>query len=197
MFFVQLGCALQQTRVEIEHITREGLTTGWASEQQRHLAISDGLLGEIVVNNKRVFSIITEVLTNSASGVWSQELQRSSLRSSSGNDDGILEAITVVKQSHDVRDSRTLLADSDVDAIKRLGVITKLVDFLLVYNGVDSDGGLTGLSVSDDKLTLSSADRDLQDKLNKSLCKNTPKRLPHTCAQSYLCRSKETYQGID
>jgi len=160
MFFVQLGCALQQTRVEIEHITREGLTTGWASEKQRHLAISDGLLGEIVVNNKRVFSIITEVLTNSAPGVWSQELQRSSLRSSSGNDDGILEAITVVQQSHDVGDSRTLLADSDVNAVKRLGVITKLVDLLLVNDSVDGNRSLTSLSVSDDKLTLSSADRD-------------------------------------
>lgn len=75
MLGVQLGCALEQTRVEIEHITWEGLTTGRASQQEGHLAVSNGLLGEIVVDNKGVLSVVAEVLTNSAAGVGRQELE--------------------------------------------------------------------------------------------------------------------------
>jgi hypothetical protein len=57
--------------VEIEDITWEGFTTGWASEQQRHLTVSNGLLGKIVVDDEGMLAIVTEVLTNSASGVGS------------------------------------------------------------------------------------------------------------------------------
>ncbi len=52
---------------------------------------------------------------------------------------------------HGTRDIRALLADRDVDAGD--------VPALLVDNGVDRNGGLSGLTVADDQLTLSAADR--------------------------------------
>ena len=42
---VHLGGTLEETRVEVEDITGVGLTTWRATEQERHLTVSDGLLG--------------------------------------------------------------------------------------------------------------------------------------------------------
>mmetsp|Transcript_18180 Transcript_18180/g.42282 ORF Transcript_18180/g.42282 Transcript_18180/m.42282 type:complete len:302 (+) Transcript_18180:32-937(+) len=47
--FVHLRCPLKQSRVQIEHVTWIGLTTRWAPQQQRHLAVSHSLLGQIVI----------------------------------------------------------------------------------------------------------------------------------------------------
>ena len=76
---VHLSSTLEETRVEIEDITRVGLTTGWASEEERHLSVGDGLLGEIVVDNEGVLAVISEVLTDGAARVGSQELEGGSL----------------------------------------------------------------------------------------------------------------------
>ena len=66
---VHLGSTLKETRVKIEDITGVGLTTGWATQQKRHLTVSNGLLGQIVIDDKSVHAIITEVLANSATRV--------------------------------------------------------------------------------------------------------------------------------
>lgn len=47
-----LGGTLEETRVEVEDITRVGLTTGGTTEEERHLTVSDGLLGQIVVDDE-------------------------------------------------------------------------------------------------------------------------------------------------
>ena len=44
-------------------------------EEEGHLAVGDGLLGEIVIDDKGVLGVVTEVLSNSTSRVWSQELE--------------------------------------------------------------------------------------------------------------------------
>lgn len=110
-----------------------------------------------------MFAVVTEVFADSASGVGSQELQGSGLGGSGGNDDGVLQAVALVEQSDDVGHSRALLADGDVDAVKGLGVVAEFVHLLLVDDRVDGDGGLAGLSVSNDQLTLASADWDLEE----------------------------------
>jgi hypothetical protein len=61
---VHLGRTLEQTRVEVEDVTGVRLTSGGATEQQRHLAVSDGLLGQIVEDDQRVLSIVTEPFTD-------------------------------------------------------------------------------------------------------------------------------------
>ena len=40
---VHLGSSLQQTGVEVEHITRVGLTTRRTTQQQRHLTVGNSL----------------------------------------------------------------------------------------------------------------------------------------------------------
>ena len=46
---VELGGALEQPRMEIEHVAGIGLAPRRAAEQQRHLAIGHGLLGQVVI----------------------------------------------------------------------------------------------------------------------------------------------------
>ena len=55
------------------------------------------------------------------------------------------------------RNGRCLLSDCHIYTIYGL---TSLVETLLVDDGVDSNGSLTGLTVADDKLTLTASDRN-------------------------------------
>lgn len=158
---VHLGRTLEQTGVEIENIAGVGLTTGGTSEQKGHLAVGDGLLGEIVVNDEAVHSVVAEVLADGAARVGGQELQRGRVGGGRSNHDGVLESLALAEQANDVGDGGPLLADGDVDAVERLGVVASLVRSLLVENSVDGNRSLSGLSVADDEFTLATTDWDL------------------------------------
>ena len=146
--------------MQIEHITGVGLTTGGSSQKERHLSVSDGLLGEIVVDNEAMLAGVSEELTDGAAGIGSQELEGGSLGGGGSNDDGVLKGVVILEHLHDVGDSGSLLADSDVDAVKLLRVFGVGINegALLVDDGINGDGSLSSLSVSNDKLSLASAD---------------------------------------
>jgi hypothetical protein len=67
VLLVHLGRTLKETRVEVEDVTGVGLTARRATEQQRHLAISDSLLGKIIVDHESMLSRVTEPFTNCGS----------------------------------------------------------------------------------------------------------------------------------
>jgi hypothetical protein len=84
-------------------------------------------------------------------------LEGSSLRGSGGDNDGVLHGVVLLKGLDELGDGRTLLANGDVDAVKLLGLVVGVVPPLLVKHGVKSDGSLTGLTVTNDQLTLTTA----------------------------------------
>lgn len=87
--------------------------------------------------------------------------KKSNLRSlggGGGNDDGVLHGVVLLEGLDELSDGGTLLTDGDVDAVKLLGLIGGVVPTLLVEHGVKSDGSLTGLTVTNDQLTLTTAD---------------------------------------
>ena len=147
--------------MKIEDITWVSLTTGRSSEQKGHLTVGDSLLGEIVIDDEGVLRVVTEVLTDGAAGVGSQELERGGVGGSGSDDNGVFHAVSLLKQAADVGNGGSLLSNGNVDAVEGLGVVTSLEDGLLVDDGVDGDGGLASLSVTNDKLTLSSANGHL------------------------------------
>merc|ERR1712157_502534 len=59
-----LGGTLQETGVEVENVTGVGLTSWGTTEKEGHLAVSDGLLGQIVVEDDGVAAIVTEPLSH-------------------------------------------------------------------------------------------------------------------------------------
>src|SRR3546814_2160976 len=74
---VQLGGALQQAAVKIEDVARIGFAARRAAEQQRHLAIGDRLLRQIVIDNDGVHAVVAEKLAHGAAGIGREELERS------------------------------------------------------------------------------------------------------------------------
>ena len=74
--FVELGGALEQARVEIEHVARIGFAARRPAQQQRHLAIGHGLLGQIVVADQGVHAVVAEIFADGAAGEGREELHR-------------------------------------------------------------------------------------------------------------------------
>jgi hypothetical protein len=67
----------------------------------------------------------------------------------------------ILKHLHNVSNCGSLLTDSNVDAVKLLGVVVINEGALLVDDGVNSNSGLAGLSVTNDELSLASANGNL------------------------------------
>merc|ERR1719181_33531 len=105
-------------------------------------------------------TVVTEVLADGSTSKRSQELHWGSIGSSGSHDASVLHAALGVKVLHNLGDSGALLADSDVDAVKlvRLGG-TRSEARLLVDDGIESDGSLASLAVTNDQLTLTTTDR--------------------------------------
>jgi hypothetical protein len=61
------GSALKKTGVKVEDVTGVGLTPRGTTEQQRHLTVSNGLFGQIIVDNDSVLSIISKILPHARS----------------------------------------------------------------------------------------------------------------------------------
>ncbi|MNQ69119.1 hypothetical protein D3C85_836990 [compost metagenome] len=110
------------------------------------------MLGQIVIDDQRVFAAVAEVLAHGATGVGGDELQRSGFGSGSGNDDGVSQGAVFFQLAHHVGDGRLLLTDCHVDALNAA--------VLLVDDGVDGQSGFTDLTVTDDQLALATANRD-------------------------------------
>jgi hypothetical protein len=145
---------------QINLLSGVSLTSGGATKQQGHLTVGDGLLGQIVVDDEGVLSVVTEPLTDGTSSEGGQELKRGSLGSGGSNNDGVLHGVVLLKGLDELSNGRTLLTNSDVHTVQLLGLVGTVVPSLLVQDGVESDGSLTSLTVTDDQLTLATSDRN-------------------------------------
>ena len=143
--------------MKIENISWISLSAGWSSKKKRHLSVSDGLLGKIVIDNQSVSSVVSEEFSNSASRIWSQELKRSGIRGGGGNDTGVFHGAKVLEGLDNVGNGGSLLSNGNVDAIKSLGEIALGESHLLVNDGINSNGSLSSLSITNNQLSLSSS----------------------------------------
>ena len=84
---VELDRALEQAGVEVEDVARVGLATRRAAQQQRHLPVGVGVLGEVVVDDERVLAVVEEVLRHRAARVGRHVLDRRGLVGRGGDDD--------------------------------------------------------------------------------------------------------------
>ena len=82
-----------------------------------------------------------------------------SLGGSGGDDDRVLHGVVLLERLHELSDGGPLLTDGNVDTVELLLLVTAVVPPLLVQHGVEGDSSLSGLTITDDKLTLSTADR--------------------------------------
>lgn len=104
-----------------------------------------------------MFPVVPEPFADSTSGEGSQELKGSCLGGGGSNDNSVLHGIILLEGLNELGDSGTLLTNSNIHTVQLLGLIGSIVPALLVKNGVESDGGLASLAITNDKLTLSTS----------------------------------------
>src|ERR1700730_14158607 len=160
VLLVQLRGALKQPRMQIEHVAGIGLAGRRTAQQQRHLAISDRLLRQIVIDDDRVHAVVAEIFAHGAAGERRDVLHRRRIGGGRRNDDRIFQRALLFQHLDELRNRRALLADRDVDAIQLDLLVAGGIERLLVQDGVERDRGLAGLAVADDQLALAAADRD-------------------------------------
>jgi hypothetical protein len=88
---VQLRRTLQQARVQVEHVARIGLAARRAAQQQRHLAVGDGLLRQVIVDDQRVPAVVAEEFGHRGRRIGREELHRRGVRGGGGDDDGVVD----------------------------------------------------------------------------------------------------------
>ena len=138
--------------MQIEDIARIGLTSRCTTEEQGERTVGDGMLTEVIVDDQNILSLVHEVLSEGGRGIRCDVLDRCRISRGGRHDAGVLHRIVLLQVLDQRSDGRLLLTDGDID--------TDTVLVGLVQDRIHRDGGLTGLTVADDQLTLSTTDRE-------------------------------------
>ena len=144
------GRTLQQAGVQVEHVAGIRLASRRTADQQRQGAVGHGVLAQVVVDDQHVLALLTEILGHGAAGIGRDVLQRRAFRSGGGHDDGIGHGPGALQFARDLHHVGILLTDGHIDAQHAVAA--------LVDDGVNGDGALGGLTVTNDQLTLAAAD---------------------------------------
>ena len=123
--------------MEVKHITWVGLSSGWSSQKKGHLSVGNSLFRQIVINDQSVFTVVSEIFTDGATGVWGQELQWRGLGRGSGDHNGVWHSTVLLKVLDNVSNGGSFLTNSNVDAVELLVFLIIVEILLLVDNGVD------------------------------------------------------------
>ena len=115
--------AFEQAAVQIEHVAGIRFAAGRTLQHQRHLAIRDGVLGEIVVNDQRVHAVVHEPFAHRRAGERREVLVRRGIGRRRHDDDRVRHRAGFFEHGDDARDLRLLLADRDVDAVERTEIL--------------------------------------------------------------------------
>lgn len=76
-----------------------------------------------------------------------------------GLQNSYLHGVVFLKSLDELGNGGSLLSNSYIDAVKLLSLIGSVVPSLLVKNGVESNGSLSGLTITNDQFTLTTTDR--------------------------------------
>ena len=113
------------------------------------------MFGEVVIHHKGMTTCVTEELANRSTGERSVILHGCRVAGCGTDNDGVIHCTLLPESVDDGGNGRSLLSDGDVDTIDGLPcfVVCSLID-----DGVDGNGSLPSLSVTDNQFSLSSAD---------------------------------------
>ena len=136
--------------MQVENVAGIGLPARGALQKKAQGPVGDGVLGEVVIDDEDVLPLVHEVLPQGRGGVGRDILQRRRGAGRGVHHHGIVHGPPAGKVPHQLGDGAGLLADGHVNAEDALA--------LLVEDGIQGDGGLAGLAVTDDELPLAPAD---------------------------------------
>lgn len=146
--------------MQVEHIAGVGLATRRAAQQQRHCPIRLCLLGQVVEDDEDVLALVHPVLSDGRAGVGGDVLEAGGVGCRGIHDHRVLHGAGLAQILMHLGDGGVLLADRDVDAAHLLLRVAAAPVVELVDDRVGGDGGLAGLAVTNDQLSLTASDRD-------------------------------------
>src|SRR5437667_10435117 len=97
-------------------------------------------------------AVIAELLAHRGAGIGRDELHRRRVARRGADDNRVIHCPVFLQRLDDTDDRGLLLADGDVDAND--------IAALLIDDRVHADSGLAGLTVADDELALTAANRN-------------------------------------
>ena len=118
--------AFQQAAVQIKHVAGIRFAAGGALEDERNLAIGDGVLGKIVVNDQRVHAVVHEPFAHRRAGEGREILVGGGIGGAGADDNRVGHRAGFLQNADDARDVGLLLADGDVNAVERAEVLSSL-----------------------------------------------------------------------
>ena len=144
--------------MQIEDVAWVGFASWWSAQEQRHFAIRNRVLREVVVDAECIAhehavdrdAVLHDLFANRATGEWCEVLEWCWIFGTGNHHYGVCHGALLLELRHNGAHGRELLANCDVDADEALP--------LLIDDRVNSDGGLAGLAVTDDQLALAAAD---------------------------------------
>ena len=137
--------------MKIENVAGVCLSSWRAANKLGQRTVCNGMLTQIVIDVENVLALFAKIFRHSTAAVRCNILQRCTFGGACRNDDSVFHGTVAKKLACKLGNRRALLSDCDID--------TENILSLLVDNGINRDLGLAGLTVTDDKLTLTSADR--------------------------------------
>src|SRR5206468_12532000 len=102
------------------------------------------MFGKIVVNAKRMTLRVAKILAHGACSIGRDVLHRRGLRGRCRKYDGVIHRAEVAQNLHNLRNRRTLLANSEIN--------TNEIIALFVEDGVECNCGFSGLVIAYYKL---------------------------------------------
>ena len=137
--------------MQVEDITRIGLTSWRPSQQQGYLTIGPGLFGQIIIDNQGIFATITKVFAHGTTGIRRDVLHSGRVRRGSSNNNGVFHRAMFFQLAYHGANGRGFLTNGHIDTFN--------TGTFLIDDGIDGNRCFTGLSVTDNQFALTTADR--------------------------------------
>ena len=143
--------------MKVEYIPWICLTTWRSFKKKGYLTVCNSLFTQIIIYNKCRFTRISKKLSNCSSSHWCIKLHWCRICSRSRYNHSISHCSFLFKCRNYLFYGRCFLTTCYVNTEYRFSFIVK---FFLVDDGINSYSSLTSLSITNDKLTLTSTNRN-------------------------------------
>ena len=85
--------------MQVEYVARIRLTAGRAAQQQRQRAVSDRVLGQIIIHDEHIAALTHEILADSGAGIRRDILLRRTVCCGGGNNDAVIECAVFLERA--------------------------------------------------------------------------------------------------
>jgi len=149
---------LKETGMKVENVRWVSLTTSWLAKEQAELTVGNGVLGKVIVSGLVETTRVTVNLRNGGSGKVSSVLSTHGVSDWSKEEGSVVTRSTTLKHLEEANGSRATGTNEGYNREELTKGDNGGVTDVRGNGGAKPDGGLTGLTITNDELTLSVGD---------------------------------------